>query len=315
MGYFFRIGLLEGLLTEETGEPVRWGVQRRLEFIDFRLFWDGRFNRRDLAETFGISAQQASSDIAQYTALAPENLVYDQTLKAYLRTPTYEPKLMHASAERYLLQLVAIENRWMRHEDTWFDHTPPIENVSLLRKRTDARILLHILDAINKRGQLEIQYRSITGAPEPRRIIAPHALFHAVGRWYVRAWSAEHSDFRDYNLFRIDQAGEISGAVIDSALDFEWMHEIDLILAPNPALSESQQAALRGEYGMTDGRLVVTMRLSQTFYLMTEHNFDVEPDALPPGKQQLVLLNRDEVINARKTARKLSIDAIERATR
>lgn len=302
-------------MTEETGEPVRWGVQRRLEFIDFRLFWDGRFNRRDLAETFGISAQQASSDIAQYTALAPENLVYDQTLKAYLRTPTYEPKLMHASAERYLLQLVAIENRWMRHEDTWFDHTPPIENVSLLRKRTDARILLHILDAINKRGQLEIQYRSITSAPEPRRIIAPHALFHAVGRWYVRAWSAEHSDFRDYNLFRIDQVGEISGAVIDSALDFEWMHEIDLILAPNPALSESQQAALQGEYGMTDGRLVVTMRLSQTFYLMTEHNFDVEPDTLPPGKQQLVLLNRDEVINARKTARKLSIDAIERATR
>ncbi len=302
-------------MTKETSEPVRWGVQRRLEFIDFRLFWDGRFNRRDLAETFGISAQQASSDIAQYTALAPENLVYDQTLKAYLRAPAYEPKLMHASAERYLLQLVAIENRWMRHEDTWFDHTPPIENVSLLRKRTDARILLHILDAINQRGQLEIQYRSITGAPEPRRIIAPHALFHAVGRWYVRAWSAEHSDFRDYNLFRIDRAGEISEAEIDSALDFEWIHEIDLILAPNPALSESQQAALRGEYGMTDGRLVVTMRLSQTFYLMTEHNFDVEPDALPPGKQQLVLLNRDEVVNSRKTARKLSIDAIERAAR
>ena len=302
-------------MTEETGEPVRWGVQRRLEFIDFRLFWDGRFNRRDLAETFGISAQQASSDIAQYTALAPENLVYDQTLKAYLRAPAYEPKLMHASAERYLLQLVAIENRWMRHEDTWFDHTPPIENVSLLRKRTDARILLHILDAINQRGQLEIQYRSITGAPEPRRIIAPHALFHAVGRWYVRAWSAGHSDFRDYNLFRIDRAGEISEAEIDSALDFEWIHKIDLILAPNPALSESQQAALRGEYGMTDGRLVVTMRLSQTFYLMTEHNFDVEPNALPPGKQQLVLLNRDEVVNSRKTARKLSIDAIERAAR
>nr|WP_246220595.1 WYL domain-containing protein [Parvibaculum indicum] len=268
-----------------------------------------------MAETFGISAQQASSDIAQYTALAPGNLAYDQTLKAYLRAPTYEPKLMHASAERYLLQLVAIENRWMRQEDTWFDNTPPIENVSLLRKRTDARILLHILDAINQRGQLEIQYRSITGSPEPRRVIAPHALFHAVGRWYVRAWSNEHSDFRDYNLFRIGQAGDIVTAAIDSTLDFEWMHKIDLILAPNPALSANQQAALEAEYGMTDGRLVVTQRLSQTFYLMTEHNFDVEPDTLPPGKQQLVLLNRDEVVNARATARKLSIDAVERASR
>ena len=44
-------------------------------------------------------------------------------------------------------------------------------------------------------------------------------------------------------------------------------------------------------------------------------NFDVAPDILPPAKQQLVLLNRDEVINARATARKLSIDAIERASR
>mgnify|MGYP003117220593 CR=1 FL=1 len=302
-------------MAENTGGTVRWGVQRRLEFIDFRLFWDGRFNRRDLAETFGISAQQASSDIAQYTALAPENLVYDQALKAYLRSPEYAPKLMHASAERYLLQLVAIENRWMRQEDTWFDNTPPIENVSLLRKRTDARILLHILDAIKQRRQLEIQYQSITGSPAPHRVIAPHALFHAVGRWYVRAWSTEHSDFRDYNLFRIEKVGDIAGVAIDNALDFEWMHKIDLVLAPNPVLSPSQQAALELEYGMTEGSLIVTMRLSQTFYLMTEHNFDVAPDTLPPGKQQLVLLNRDEVVNARATARKLSIDAIERTSR
>lgn len=302
-------------MKEVAGETVRWGVQRRLEFIDFRLFWDGRFNRRDLAETFGISAQQASTDIAAYISRAPGNLSYDQAEKAYLRTSSYEPVLMNASAERYLLQLVAIENRWMRQEDTWFDSPPPIENVSLLRKRTDARILLHILDAINRCRLVEIQYKSITGSPEPRRIIVPHALFHAAGRWYVRAWSTEHSDFRDYNLFRIDQVGDVGTTGIDSTLDFEWMHKIDLILAPNPALSTTQQAALEAEYGMAQGKLLVTQRLSQTFYLMTEHNLDVGPDTLPPGKQQLVLLNRDEVVNARVTARKLSIDAIERASR
>ena len=302
-------------MKEVAGETVRWGVQRRLEFIDFRLFWDGRFNRRDLAETFGISAQQASADIAAYISRAPGNLSYDQAQKAYLRTSSYEPVLMNASAERYLLQLVAIENRWMRQEDTWFDSPPPIENVSLLRKRTDARILLHILDAINRHRLLEIQYKSITGSPEPRRIVAPHALFHAAGRWYVRAWSTEHSDFRDYNLFRIDQVSDIGAAGIDPTLDFEWMHKIDLILAPNPALSTTQQAALEAEYGMVQGKLIVTQRLSQTFYLMTEHNLDVGPDTLPPGKQQLVLRNRDEVVNARVTARKLSIDAIERASR
>lgn len=294
---------------------MRWGVQRRLEFIDFRLFWDGRFNRRDLAETFGISAQQASADIALYNERAPGNLAYDSGLKAYLRSSDYEPKLLHASAERYLLQLVAIENEWMRREDTWFDARPPIENVSLLRKRTDAPVLLRILDAINQGCEIDLEYKSITGSPEPGRTLAPHALFHAHGRWYVRAWSANHREFRDYNLFRIAEAGALRRTDVDPSLDFEWLHEIDLILVPNPELSKTQQAAIEAEYGMEGGQRVVTMRLSQTFYLMTEHNLDVEPGVLEPGKQQLILRNREEVINARGTARKLSIEAIQRAAR
>ena len=301
-------------MTESQASRTRWGVRRRLEFIDFRLFWGGQLNRRDLSETFGISAQQASADIGLYTAQAPSNLIYDPGVRAYLRTPEYRPTLMQASSERYLLQLVAIENRWMSKEDTWFDEEPPVENVSLLRKRTDSAILLRILDAINRRGQLEIGYKSITGSPEPKRLIAPHALFHAGGRWYVRAWSGEHYDFRDYNLFRIEHAGSIEPSSADAALDFEWSHRIELELVPNPDLSETQQAAVAMEYGMTDGRLIVTARLSQTFYIMTENNLDVEPGVLVTGKKQLVLLNRAEVVAARATARKLSTAAIARGS-
>lgn len=300
-------------MSDDRGGAVRWGVQRRLEFIDFRLFWDGRFNRRDLVETFGISPQQASADIALYTARAPANLSYDGGARTYVRAPDYSPSLMQASSERYLLQLVAIENRWMSKEDTWFDSPPPIENVALLRKRTDSGILLRILDAINRRGQLEVQYKSITGSPEPTRLIAPHALFHAGGRWYVRAWSSEHKDFRDYNLFRIDKAGPIASTKADPTLDFEWLHRIDLEIVPNPDLSATQREAVAMEYGMSDGRLVVTTRLSQTFYVMTENNLDVEPGVLVAGKQQLVLLNREEVVASRGTARKLSVAAIARA--
>lgn len=253
------------MVTAKQPGSMRWGVGRRLEFIDFRLFWDGRFNRKDLSDTFGISAQQASADIALYTAQAPSNLVYDGGARAYLRTPEYRPTLMEASSERYLLQLVAIENRWMDKKDTWFDNEPPIENVSLLRKRTDSRILLRILDAIGAKGQLEIAYKSITGSPEPARLIAPHALFHAVGRWYVRAWSSEHRDFRDYNLFRIEDAGKLEATPADPSLDYEWLHRIELEIAPNPDLSDTQKAAVAMEYGMTNERLVMTTRLSQSF--------------------------------------------------
>ena len=36
------------------GRRVPWGVERRLEFIEFRLFWEGRVNRADLIDTFGV---------------------------------------------------------------------------------------------------------------------------------------------------------------------------------------------------------------------------------------------------------------------
>ena len=45
---------------------VNWGVERRYEFIEFRLYWQGRINRSDLMEVFGISVQQASKDLSNY---------------------------------------------------------------------------------------------------------------------------------------------------------------------------------------------------------------------------------------------------------
>ena len=38
---------------------LRWGVEQRLEFIEFRLFWEGHVNRSDVMEQFGLSVNQA----------------------------------------------------------------------------------------------------------------------------------------------------------------------------------------------------------------------------------------------------------------
>jgi len=42
---------------------LRWGVERKLEFIEFRLFWEGSVNRSDIIETFNVSVNQASTDL------------------------------------------------------------------------------------------------------------------------------------------------------------------------------------------------------------------------------------------------------------
>ena len=45
---------------------------------------------------------------------------------------------------------------------------------------------------------------------------------------------------------------------------------------------------------------------------MSQYNLDVKPGVLPPEKQQIVLQNRDEVIQARAAARQMSTEALSR---
>jgi hypothetical protein len=72
------------LPTPQLTKGLSWGLERRLQFIDFRLRWEGRLNRTDLVEHFGLSIPQVSLDIAKYAELAPGNLTYDRSSKTYV---------------------------------------------------------------------------------------------------------------------------------------------------------------------------------------------------------------------------------------
>jgi hypothetical protein len=305
--------MVDETLTDKVAEPLKLGVQRRLEFIDFRLLWNGRFNRKDLSDVFQISPQQASADIAAYERRAPQNLRYDNALKAYVRAGTFDPIFMGDLSDRYLLQLVGIRSGWIRQEDTWFETLPPSEVVALKKRRTDSRHLQQVLDAIREKLELEVEYRSINSAGSASRWIAPHALAYSAGRWHIRAWARDRNDFRDFNLNRISGVTGSRSVKVDTNLDYEWNNYIDLILVPNPELDAETQSAVAAEYDMKDGHIVESTRLSLVFYLINELNLDVEPKILNPHKQQLVLQNRPEVETARGVARKMSAEALKRA--
>ena len=202
----------------------------------------------------------------------------------------------------------------MSREDTWFGALPPVEVVALGSRSTDPAVLLSILDATRNRLEIDIEYDSLTGSVHRSRTISPHALAHCAGRWYVRSWSRDHNDFRDYSLGRVKAVVDSRPSSIDPALDFEWAHEINLQIVPNPDLDEERQAAVAYEFGMTDQRLVRPCRLSLSFYLMSQYNLDIEPGTLKPEKQQIVLQNREQVIQARTMVRQMSIEALARAT-
>lgn len=301
-------------MSEEAGDPPKLRVRKRLEYIDFRLYWDGRFNRSELAETFGMSTQQASADIATYQDFAPGNLAYDGALKAYVRTPGFQPKLVGDSADRHLLQLVAMASGWMDQAETWFQSKPPVEVVALQRPPTNSAHLMGVLDAIRLHQQISVDYRSMTGSPPSWRKIAPHAMAYNAGRWYVRAWAREHNDFRDYLLSRIRGVDDAESCDVDFSLDYEWHHNIELIVVPNPRLNPDQRHAVIEEFQMSDdGRLAIPTRLSLSFYLIAENNLDLPPDTFEKAeRQRLVLENLEEVAAARRLARAMSTQALGR---
>jgi len=88
------------------GPELRWGVEQRLEFIEFRLFWEGGINRSDITGFFGVSVPQASKDLTQYQELAPDNVRYDRSEKRYFATESFRPRFLKPDADRYLAQLL-----------------------------------------------------------------------------------------------------------------------------------------------------------------------------------------------------------------
>src|SRR5260370_39029196 len=108
-----------------TGAPsLRWGVEQRLQFIEFRLFWEGGLNRSDITDYFGVSVPQASKDLSQYQALAPENIVYDRSEKRYFAAERFKPLFMHPDADRYLPQLTSLADRSSQRDETWLSSPP-----------------------------------------------------------------------------------------------------------------------------------------------------------------------------------------------
>src|SRR5689334_12749768 len=99
-----------------------WGQQQRLEFIEFRLLWEGRLNRSDLIDFFGISRPQASLDLARYIEIAPQNIHYDRTEKTYLAARAFTPLLASAESSSYLDLLLAPK----RPQANFVGWAPPI---------------------------------------------------------------------------------------------------------------------------------------------------------------------------------------------
>lgn len=286
----------------EARQGLRWGVERRLEFIDFRLFWDGRINRGDLTEQFGISIPQASADLARYQEMAPHNLSYDPSLKCYLATQAYRPMFEVEHAGRYLAQLNSLASGTIAREEAWLAETPEFRIVPTPGRSVDSRSLKAVLRGIRDRLALRIRYQSMS-KPEPHwRWISPHALGFDGFRWHVRALCHNDKTFKDFVFARIYEIGESQPHPMDSDADEAWFDSVTVIISPHPGLSESQAKAVKLDYDMPEGVRVISISSAFLYYFLKHMGLDGDAGQKRPQDQQIVLVNREEVMSALRHA-------------
>ncbi len=281
------------MTTENKG--FRWGIERRLEFIEFRLYWEGGVNRSDIVDEFGVSVPQASKDLSLYQEQAPENIRYDRSLKRYFASEGIRPKFIALDADSYLARLTVANNVDKTGIAGSAFTSPSVDRLPVPQRRIKADVLRHVLQCIRDGRSIEILYQSMSAnrpAPVWRRI-SPHAFGNDGLRWHVRAYCHVDEKFKDFILSRcLDvRAPDEPGAAPSS--DKLWTAQFPVSLSPNPRLSASQREIIAQDYGMKQGELVVRIRRAMLYYFSKRLRLDVADRFDDPREAPVVVKNRD----------------------
>lgn len=273
---------------------LAWDTLARYRLIEILALWEGRVVASQIGEAFGIGRQQAQKVLRRYRELAPGNLAYDESRKGFLPTERFSPSFTQSRVEEYLHLLGA-------HQQL----ASPFTGLGLGAANTEAlpmpsrvvspQVVREVVKAAREGQRLEVTYASFTGPTGEDRIIVPHTLVFAAGRWHVRAFCEKHRDYRDFVLSRFRGVPEPCGNMLGAhglAEDTAWHTRVEVRLIPDRRLPSQERALIAADYGMDDGELTLSCRGPLVLYALRElgvnpHHVETEPRA-----QQVEIANR-----------------------
>jgi len=272
-----------------------WGVERRLEFIEFRLYWEGGVNRSDIVEEFGVSVPQASKDLAIYQELAPDNIRYDRSLKRYFACDRFEPKFITLDASAYLARLTEVKSHKNIDGHDAGSTSLGVERLPIPQRQIIPGVLRTLLGCVRKSKSVEIFYQSMspTRAEPLWRRISPHAFGSDGLRWHVRAYCHIDRKFKDFILSRCLDVREPDDSGALPSEDRVWSQHFPVFLKPNPRLAPSQQRIVGQDFGMKNGEVAIQVRRAMLYYFSKRLRLDVAERVDDPAEAPVIVKNRD----------------------
>jgi predicted DNA-binding transcriptional regulator YafY len=268
---------------------LRWSTEQRVAFAARRLYWDGTINREDLMRRFGVSANQASADIARLREAYPEGFSYDTVAKRYRAHTAFLP--VEADAALLLRELRLIAERHFDRQDSVLDPVPPLDIAEVSERSVDSAVLRAILLAIRERHAIDAQYVSFQRPGKRHRILSPHALIFDGFRWHVRAHDAGDDTFKDFVIARLSRVTGAGPWRRVPAEDASWNRIVRLEIAPHPGLDAHQRRVIARDYGMdARQRLMLSVRQAVLFYVRRRFGLTEGHEERPAQEQHVVLV-------------------------
>jgi hypothetical protein len=264
-------------------------AQQRYRFIELIAYWEGRINATTLAQQFGQSRQQNSADINSYKNLAPDNLIYDSSLKVNIPTDHFLPQFISTQVDEYL--------HWFHTGQLPSSVPPPLsESLKIPARKISPQIMRCLVAAIRQQKRIEVDYVSLNNPNREGRVIAPHSFVNTGLRWHLRAWCEKSKEYRDFVLSRFRGEPELlEKSHHTAAQDAGWITQVTIILQPDPRLSPAKREVLENDYQMQNGQLHIVTKGCLVNYLLREMQINTKMLDGTPEAQQLVLVNQADI--------------------
>nr|WP_298055405.1 WYL domain-containing protein [uncultured Halomonas sp.] len=239
----------------------------RLRYIERQLLWERKVTSRMIAEEFGVSLQQARTDVRAYLVLAPGNILEQGGgRKGYFPSSTFVPVLLGDN------DLV-----WRATAEFQPPQAAHAQEIPIIHRAVPSRTLAIFLSAIEQQGQVQATYASMENPEGTPRTLTPTVIITVNGRQHVRAYDWGSSAFKDFVLARFIGFPElIVQAGTPPYEDTAWEVAIPVRFIVNPALSKAQQGVIKRDY-LLDPR-EFSIRAPMIFYLCPENNLPKTDD-------------------------------------
>jgi len=253
--------------------------RERIKYVDYHAYFFGRIVRKDLQEKFGIAEAAATRDLSEYNKLAPQNLIYQPSIRSYVISSEFTPLFKH-SVESVL-------------SDSSIDSVLSEKQFRLGTLPT-TDIVAAFSQGIHLQKVIECNYYSASSGKKTRHLV-PHSIFDTGLHWYVRAYDKSRDRFSDFALTRMLKATLLNEPPVDSELqehDAAFNDIVTLIITAHP--KQEQSEAIEFDYGMKNGQIKLETRASLAGYLLRRWNVDCSISG--EGKEhQLRLANAKEL--------------------